>query len=62
MNCVTLLQCSMRGHQRAPALAIALCLTGSAALAQSRWVVVNGQRMSDAQVAELDRLQFRVSR
>lgn len=57
MTCVTLFRRSMCGRRRAPALAIALCLTSAAASAQSRWVVVNGQRMSDAQAAELDRLQ-----
>ena len=57
MSCPTLLQRLMHGRRLVPALAIALCLTGAAASAQSRWVFVNGQRMSDAQVAELDRLQ-----
>ena len=57
MSCLTLLQSSMRERLLAPALAIALCLTAVAVSAQTRWVVVNGQRMSDAQVAELDRLQ-----
>lgn len=57
MNCLTHLQCSMRGRRLAPALAVVLCWTAAAASAQTRWVLVNGQRMSDAQVAELDRLQ-----
>lgn len=41
----------------APILAAASCLTAVAAMAHSRWVFVNGQRMSDVQLAELDRLQ-----
>jgi hypothetical protein len=57
MNCLSLLRRPKRGRLLAPSLAIVMCLTGSAASAQSRWVVVNGQRMSDAQAAELDRLQ-----
>jgi hypothetical protein len=57
MNCVTLLQHSIRGRLLAPAVATALGLVAVAAAAQSRWVFVNGQRMSDAHVAELDRLQ-----
>ena len=57
MSRLTPLQGSMRERLLAPALATVLCLTGAAASAQSRWVFVNGQRMSDAQVAELDRLQ-----
>lgn len=57
MTSLTRLHRSIRGRWRAPALAIALCLTAAAASAQSRWVFLNGLRMSDAQVAELDRLQ-----
>src|SRR5262245_56357792 len=36
---------------------IALIALAGAAQAQSRWVFVNGQRMSDAQVRELARIQ-----
>lgn len=37
-----------------PALALA---AAAAANAQTRWVVVNGERLSDAQIAHYDRLQ-----
>jgi hypothetical protein len=47
-----------RAHSGSLALLAAATLTAAFcadALAQSRWVIVNGQRMSDAQVAELAR-------
>jgi hypothetical protein len=43
---------------RYPWIALTLaCVAVSTAQAQSRWVFVNGQRMSDAQVQELARAQ-----
>ena len=57
MRCLTLSPRSLCARLLAPAVATAFFLTAVAATAQSRWVFVNGERMSDAQVAELDRLQ-----
>ena len=53
MRCLTLWQRSLCGQLLAPAVATAFCLTAVAAAAQSRWVFVNGQRLSDTQVAAL---------
>jgi hypothetical protein len=36
---------------------IAACMSASGVAAQSRWVIVNGERLSDAQVARLARIQ-----
>lgn len=57
MSSLISLQRPQRERRLAPLIALVLCLTGAAASAQSRWIFVNGQRMSDAQADELDRLQ-----
>jgi hypothetical protein len=36
---------------------IAACMSACGVAAQSRWVIVNGERLSDAQVARLARIQ-----
>lgn len=52
-------QLEMRARHVAPSIAIVLCLFGVGASAQSHWVFVNGQRQTDAQVAQLARIQCR---
>jgi hypothetical protein len=47
-----------RTWSRAAAIAaIGLMTAASPATAQTRWVIVNGERLSDAQVAQLARIQ-----
>lgn len=41
------------------AVVVALAMLGAAVHAQSRWVVVNGQRLSDADIAALESLNCR---
>lgn len=47
------------GPSTLASLAIALSILGTDATAQSRWVFVNGERLSDAQVANLARMNCR---
>lgn len=46
----------IRAHGLVVSLAIAFSVVGTNASAQSRWVFVNGERLNDAQVANLARM------